>query len=65
MQPQVKMFNELSPFSGKITESWSKWIDNFRTSATACDWNEKRMLQILPSLLIDKAQKFYKDIPDN
>ena len=65
MQPQVKMFNELTPFSGKITESWSKWIDNFRTNATACDWNEKRMLQILLSLLIDKAQKFYKDIPDN
>ncbi len=51
----------ITPYHGRCTDNWPNWIEEFEDTATACDWDDDRKLQIIPSYLKDQAKKRYKE----
>ncbi len=63
VEPASKtLLNTAKPFRGLITDNWPKWLTDFNKTAQACRWNEDRKLEILPSLLIEQAEKVYNTV---
>ena len=62
--PHYSNFNtqpnkQLRDFSGE-GEDVLDWLDDFQAMAKASDWDDKTMMQILPSYLTGTAKRWYR-----
>src|ERR1044071_215990 len=61
--PNNRILNiaKLPDYYGNDTEDPFKWIDTAKTTARANNWNEAKLLQIIPSAMKGTAQQWYQD----
>ncbi len=58
-------FAQLTPFRGRVTENWTEFLSRFNRIAKAGNWDDNdRKLAILPTLLLEHAEKVYENLLD-
>eukprot|EP00112_Aurelia_sp_Birch-Aquarium-sp1_P024200 Seg753.4 transcript_id=Seg753.4/GoldUCD/mRNA.D3Y31 product="hypothetical protein" protein_id=Seg753.4/GoldUCD/D3Y31 len=61
----AKFVSNPNRFYGKMGDDFEKWLREFERCARANHWSNERLVEILPSLLRDRASDIWEELPNS
>ena len=63
-QAEANFISNPNRFYGRVGEDFEKWVKEFERCARANHWTEERLVEILSSILRDRAADVWEDLSE-